>query len=108
MPRELVVLRPRHGRSYHAHRMVQCTARGAAQTGPRAYGGGDVTSSCQGLTENEAERRLTEVGLNEPVESKRRPLVLQILLRFTNPLVAILIVASVASAVLRDFADAMI
>jgi len=61
-----------------------------------------------GLTEDEAERLLAAVGPNEPVAATRRPLAAQLLQRFTNPLVAILIVASVVSAVLRDVGNAVI
>lgn len=62
----------------------------------------------RGLTEQEAQIRLGAAGPNEPIAARRRPVVLQVLQRFANPLVAVLIVASVASAALRDFANAVI
>ncbi len=62
----------------------------------------------RGLSGSEAARLLAEVGANEPVTRAKSPLWRQILRRFTNPLVAILVVASVASAILRDFGNAAI
>ena len=61
-----------------------------------------------GLDDAEAERRLAEIGPNEPVVAGRSSLLADVGRRFTNPLVAILLLASAASAVLRDYVDAAI
>jgi Mg2+-importing ATPase len=65
-------------------------------------------SSERGLTRAEAQRRLAEVGPNEPAQ-RRRGAVLSALLAFLeNPLVVILLVASAASALLRDMVNAVL
>src|SRR5262249_4089609 len=65
-------------------------------------------SSERGLTSTEAQRRLAEVGPNEPAQ-RRRGAVLGALLAFLeNPLVVILLVASGASALLRDMVNAVL
>jgi Mg2+-importing ATPase len=61
-----------------------------------------------GLTNEEAARRLELDGPNEPAHRGDRAWIVELLRRFTNPLVAILILASVASAVLRDFGNAAV
>src|SRR5512137_576981 len=58
----------------------------------------DVEASKTGLTEQEAEARLNAFGPNDALASRRRPLWLQILDRFANPLVLILLFASGLSA----------
>jgi Mg2+-importing ATPase len=63
-------------------------------------------SLSRGLTSDEAELRLGANGPNEVVASEEPAFVSQLLRRFTNPLVAILLVASVASAVVQDFGNA--
>ncbi len=68
----------------------------------------DAASPELGLTEEEALRRLERDGPNEPVTKKARSLPVELLRRFTNPLVAILILASIASAALRDFSNAAV
>ena len=62
----------------------------------------------RGLTSQEAARRLATYGPNEPVVIRRLSLVAQILRLFANPLVIILLVASVVSALLGQVADAVI
>ncbi len=52
----------------------------------------------QGLASSAAERRLLEVGPNEAADRRKRPLWLQILERFANPLILILLFASGLSA----------
>ena len=64
------------------------------------------TPDARGLTTAEAEALLAEFGPNEPTPAPRATLVLQVLRRFASPLVAILLVASVASAVLGDWINA--
>ena len=62
----------------------------------------------QGLTSEEAARRLQTYGPNEAVVVHRLSLVAQILRLFANPLVIILLVASVVSALLGQVPDAVI
>ena len=62
----------------------------------------------QGLTSAEAARRLVESGPNEPVPVRRASVVRHLLSLFANPLVIILLVASVISALLGERADALI
>jgi Mg2+-importing ATPase len=61
-----------------------------------------------GLTEAEAERLAKEFGPNEPVVRERQALVVKLLRRFLNPLVAILFISSVASGFLGDLVNATI
>jgi Mg2+-importing ATPase len=61
-----------------------------------------------GLTEEEAARRLREFGPNDPAPRRRGELVVELLSLFINPLVVILLVASILSAVLGQRADAVI
>jgi magnesium-transporting ATPase (P-type) len=61
-----------------------------------------------GLDRAEAERRLAEFGFNEPVAPSRVSPVRQILERFSNPLVLVLLLASVVSGVLGDVENAAI
>lgn len=68
----------------------------------------DAASPELGLTEEEALRRLERDGPNEPVVKKARSLPVELLRRFANPLVAILVLASLASAALRDFSNAAV
>ena len=49
-------------------------------------------TSLKGLAEEEARRRLQEHGLNEPARKKKRTLLIQILSKFANPLVIILLI----------------
>jgi Mg2+-importing ATPase len=62
----------------------------------------------QGLTSEEARQRLVTLGPNEPMPVLRAALVRQFLLFLTNPLVLILHLASVISAVLGDMVNASI
>ncbi len=78
-------------------------AGGAAKSGTSRDG-----APKDGLTSSEAARRLAESGPNEPVPAEARAFFTQILRRFANPLVAILIFASIASAVMRDVVNASI
>ena len=58
----------------------------------------ETQASASGLSQHEAERRLEDFGPNDALASRRRPLWLQILDRFANPLVLILLFASGLSA----------
>ena len=62
-----------------------------------AFGSGE-----SGLTAADAEKRLAEHGPNLFRGAKRRPLLLQFLARFRNPLVLILLAASLLSALTGD------
>src|SRR5215470_14451328 len=62
----------------------------------------------QGLAQAEALRRLREVGPNEPIRTRRRNALSQFIHFATNPLVLILLAASVVSAVLGQAVDAAI
>jgi P-type Mg2+ transporter len=59
-----------------------------------------------GLTRDEALKRLRQIGPNEPVPVKRAAIALQIIALFANPLVVILLLASLISAFVRDFVNA--
>lgn len=61
-----------------------------------------------GLTEEEVKERLREFGPNDPAPRRHGELVFELLLLFVNPLVVILLVASILSAVLGQRADAVI
>ena len=62
----------------------------------------------QGLTEEEAARRLREFGPNDPTPHRHGELLSALLSLFVNPLVVILLIASILSAVLGQRADAVI
>lgn len=67
-----------------------------------------MTDEARGLTEAQARAALDEVGPNEPVVTAPRSVFREIARRFASPLVAILVLASVASAVVKDFINAAI
>jgi Mg2+-importing ATPase len=75
----------------------------ATTPAPSAPGGTE-----RGLTSAEAARRLAEAGPNEPVVVHHLSTLLQLLRLFANPLVLILLVASVISAALGQPTDATI
>jgi Mg2+-importing ATPase len=62
----------------------------------------------KGLSSDEARRRLDEFGPNEPAPVQRATLVKQLLLLFANPLVIILLIASLISAMIGDVVNASI
>ncbi|MFA4908486.1 MAG: magnesium-translocating P-type ATPase [Candidatus Omnitrophota bacterium] len=51
-----------------------------------------LRTSEKGLTEQEAQDRLEEYGLNEPARKKKRTVFIQILSKFVNPLVIVLLI----------------
>ena len=57
-----------------------------------------MTASNAGLTSAEAACRLAQFGPNDPAPKKQRSHFVELLLQFANPLVAILILASVVSS----------
>jgi P-type Mg2+ transporter len=61
-----------------------------------------------GLTSQQAAERLAQFGPNDPVSSRRRSGVVQLLLLFLNPLVVILLIAATAAGFLGQVADASI
>jgi len=68
----------------------------------------ELHASRGGLTTDEARRRLDEVGPNEPARAPRTAGLVQIFLLLANPLVIILLIASVASALLGEPVNASI
>jgi len=67
-----------------------------------------VPAPPRGLTDEEAAQRLREFGPNDPAPRRHGELVFELLLLFVNPLVVILLIASILSAVLGQRADAVI
>src|ERR1700758_3249385 len=61
-----------------------------------------------GLSTTEARLRLSKIGPNEPVASRRTSGLVQILLLFVNPLAIILLVASAISAAVGEVLNASI
>jgi P-type Mg2+ transporter len=59
-----------------------------------------------GLTAEQAEERLSECGPNDPTPVRRSALAFEILILFANPLVVILLFASLVSAILGQVVDA--
>lgn len=62
----------------------------------------------QGLTENEAARRLNENGPNELKKGKKKSKAATFLEQLNDPLIAVLLVAAVISFLLKEISDAMI
>jgi Mg2+-importing ATPase len=52
----------------------------------------ELNTSPKGLSEKEAQNRLNKFGLNEPAAKKRTPVLIQIILKFTNPLIILLFI----------------
>jgi Mg2+-importing ATPase len=65
-------------------------------------------TSESGLTSQQAQRRLSEVGPNETVGVQRTSALVQFLRLFLNPLIIILLLASIVSAFLGDVINASI
>ncbi len=65
-------------------------------------------TSEHGLTGEDARRRLAEAGPNDPSPARRAHTLLQIASLFANPLVIILVIASIASAALGEAINASI
>src|SRR2546430_4009898 len=62
----------------------------------------ELHASRGGLTADEARRRLSEIGPNEPARAPRTAGLVQILLLLANPLVIILLIARAAPAILGE------
>ena len=67
-----------------------------------------LQSSDRGLSSEEAERRLLENGPNEPVLERRNGGLYEILRGLANPLVLILLIASLVSALVGELANSLI
>ncbi|MFN8471463.1 MAG: magnesium-translocating P-type ATPase [Anaerolineae bacterium] len=61
-----------------------------------------------GLTTNEARRLLTQYGPNDPAPVRRVTVLSQIVSLLANPLVVILLIAAVVTAILGEMVDALI
>jgi P-type Mg2+ transporter len=62
----------------------------------------------KGLSRDQARQKRLEFGPNEVVSAKKRPLAVQFLAYFAQPLVLILLIAALASALLGDLVNASI
>ena len=51
-----------------------------------------LITSQKGLSEQEAKKRILEYGLNEPAKKKKRTILREILSKFVNPLVIVLLI----------------
>lgn len=60
---------------------------------------GEVKSTENGLTSEQARRRSAETGKNKLTEGKKTPLILRFLSQFADPMIIILIAAAVISAI---------
>lgn len=67
-----------------------------------------MSPESQGLTEVEANERLARDGANEPIVRARWSLPREVGRRIASPLVAILVLSSLAAAALGDLADASV
>jgi len=56
-----------------------------------------LKTASKGLTEKEAQKRLQEYGYNEPAKKKKRTILTQILSKFINPLVIVLLIIATFS-----------
>jgi len=65
-------------------------------------------TAADGLSEREAEARLKKYGLNEPAKKEKKRFLVEISVRFTNPLVVLLLVIGAFSLFFGDRFSAMI
>ena len=63
-------------------------------------------TSIQGLSEDEALKRQKEYGLNKLDEKKQTPLIILFLSQFIDILIALLLIAAIASIAIGDYIDA--
>src|SRR5262249_49787091 len=78
------------------------------QVGTRAEVLASLDTSEHGLTAAEAAERLARVGPNEPPSARHTAGIVQLALFLANPLVIILLIASLVSAVLGEQLNAAI
>jgi Mg2+-importing ATPase len=64
-----------------------------------------LETTIAGLSATSARQRLAQYGLNDAAADKHRPLALQFLARFRNPMIVILMIASAMSAATGDVAS---
>jgi Mg2+-importing ATPase len=67
-----------------------------------------LCTSQKGLTEDEAVSRLEEYGYNEPAKKKKRTIIFQILSKFVNPLVVVLLIIAGFSLFFGEKISAML
>ncbi|MBI4733997.1 MAG: HAD-IC family P-type ATPase, partial [Rubrobacteridae bacterium] len=67
-----------------------------------------LETTIDGLSENEAELRLKKFGLNKLPEEEKTPTWIVILNQFKDPLIYILLIASIITVILRDYVDAAV
>ncbi len=67
-----------------------------------------IEPSRAGLTSAEAAQRLAQYGPNDPAPKKQRSHLVELLLQFANPLVAILLLASIVSAFVGELVNSAI
>ena len=77
---------------------------------PAATGEGTATKRVlpPGLSSDDAARRFEQYGPNEPAKAKRGATIVELVFLFLNPLVIILLIASLASLLLGDATDAVV
>ena len=68
----------------------------------------ETSAAASGLTSDEATRRLAQYGRNDPAPQKQRSHLMELLLQFANPLVAVLLFAAVVSAFAGELTNAAI
>jgi Mg2+-importing ATPase len=67
-----------------------------------------LKTSKKGLAEEEAKKRIEEYGYNEPARKKRRTILLQIISKFINPLVIVLLIIAVFSVFFGEKISALL
>ncbi|MGA1865011.1 MAG: magnesium-translocating P-type ATPase [bacterium] len=65
-------------------------------------------TSLKGLSEEEAEKRLAEYGYNQPARKKKRTILFQIVSKFVNPLVIVLLIIAGFSLFLGEKISALL
>src|SRR5687767_4181122 len=65
-------------------------------------------SSLQGLASNEADRKLQEIGLNQLIAKKKKPVWLLFLHQFKDFMILVLIAAAVIAGIAGDVTDTII
>jgi len=84
------------------------TAQAAIQQGPLSGLFDHLRTSAQGLTNQEARRRLAEVGPNDPSPARHVSPFVQVLSLLANPLVVILLLAALVSGALGEIINGSI
>jgi len=67
-----------------------------------------LKTSQRGLTDQEAQRRAQEYGLNEPAKRKKRKVLFQFLSKFANPLVIVLLIIAAFSLFFGEKIEALL